>query len=477
MAKGRRRIRIFLKVILAIAIPVIMLALAFYGLGAYLRQNDDKILPGTTIDGVDVSWLTRDEAMQAINLQEYDARGNGAEVSIEFPDGSALRVTGEDVRLRNNARALVDLAYASGRGYGFVEDTINFTWRIRDLYTGEAEPEDLKVVYELDIEFLRARVNVYTWSYNSELGRSMPLIYEDRVVVVKGAGQVCASELEVYELALGGLLESLAAGRPVEVSYALPDAGANTAELMAIRRSLYAQPLTAEYDPETKTVSESAVGVDFDFDGAVALLDGTESGKAVTFDVEYTQPEVTQEYLEGLLFRDLICECTTKIPGTADRLNNIVLASQAVNGTVLEPGEEFSFNRIVGRRSPSRGFKLAPAYSGGQTVQAYGGGICQVSSTVYSAVKDTDIRVTERHAHGRPVAYLPRGRDATVSWGTLDFRFVNNTDYPLRIDAAVDGRTLTVKVYGTTLSEEADDEDAATAAIAVRAAPIIKDEV
>jgi len=238
----------------------------------------------------------------------------------------------------------------------------------------------------------------------------------------------------------------------------LPESDADKAQLAAIRRRLLAMPLSASYDPETKTISESIVGIDFDYPAAIALLDEAASGKTVSFGIEYEQPKVTQEYLENLLFRDLIGECVTQIAGTENRLNNIVLSSEAIDGIVLEPGEEFSFNQVVGRRTSARGYKSAPAFSGGQVVQAIGGGICQVSSTIYSAIKDSDLRVKERHAHGRPVAYLPRGRDATVSWGTLDFKFVNNTEYPLRVDVDVESRTLTVNVFGTLSDAEPADE-------------------
>jgi len=223
----------------------------------------------------------------------------------------------------------------------------------------------------------------------------------------------------------------------------------NGTELLAMRERVFIPPLDARYDPATDTVSECVVGVDFCLSGALLLLSNTESGKIATVDMEYTHPELTRECLEELLFRDLIGECRTSVGGSSNRYNNIVLASAAVDGYVVEPGEEFSFNQVVGRRTYERGYRSAPAFSHGQTVQAIGGGICQVSSSIYSSIMDTDLKVTERRPHGRPVAYLPRGRDATVSWGTIDFRFVNNTKYPIRIDATVEGRRLFVQVYGT----------------------------
>jgi len=450
MAKKKRRVPIIIKVLIAVMIPVFLLAVAFFALGAYLQyEYNDLIFPTASIDGADVSWLTREEAALAIDVESYTAQWADAGATIIFPDGSALNVTGDDVHLSHNAQLLVDAAFSRGRGNGYIMDTVDFIERMYGLYFMDAEADTFEVVYGLDTGLLRSRVSEFTDIYNSLLEASIPLIYSDKVVIVKGAGQVRANEFEIYEMALSGLLESLDSGRHVTMSYDLPETEPNKAQLTAIRRRILALPLSARYDPETKTISESAIGVDFDYYAAIALLDEAASGKTVSFGIEYEQPEVTQEFLESLLFRDLIGECVTQIAGTENRYNNIILASEAIDGIILEPGEEFSFNQVVGRRTSARGYKSAPAFSGGQVVQAIGGGICQVSSTIYSAIKDTDIRIKERHAHGRPVTYLPRGRDATVSWGTLDFKFINNTEYPLRIDIDIDGRTLTVRVFGT----------------------------
>ena len=450
MELGKKRVRTYVKVIFAVTIPLFVVVLAFCGLGVYLYYHiGDEILPGVFIDNVDVSWLTREEAAQAIDLHAYDTRGMCSEVDIAYPDGSELKITGEDVRFVNDAQFLIDVAFAKGRGNGFIMDTLGFLQRMYNLYIMDANPESYTISFDLDIEFLRAHINVFTEKYNSALEGSVPLIYDDRVVIVKGAGQVSAEAFVVYDMALEGLHESLASGCPVILTYALPEVNVNKTELVAIHQTIFEQPLSAEYDPETKTISDSVIGADLDLSDAIGLLDEAESGETVSIDIEYTQPEVTREDLENTIFHDLIGECVTNIAGSENRLNNIILASGAINGFVLESGEEFSFNRVVGKRTSSRGYKSAPAFSGGQTVQMIGGGICQVSSTIYSAIKDTDLKIKERHPHGQPVTYLPRGRDATVSWGTLDFRLVNNTEYPLRIDIGIEDRVLTVQVFGT----------------------------
>ena len=149
-----------------------------------------------------------------------------------------------------------------------------------------------------------------------------------------------------------------------------------------------------------------------------------------------------------MLFADNLGEpVVTSLSGsTANRINNVQLAAQAINGVILAPGEQFDYNECLGERTTERGYKAAGAYSGGQVVQEVGGGICQVSSGLYYAALLS--KPPDRHAH-LPLLprWLPaRGLDATVSWGGPEFRFTNNRDWPVKIIASVDTATNTVSV-------------------------------
>lgn len=128
---------------------------------------------------------------------------------------------------------------------------------------------------------------------------------------------------------------------------------------------------------------------------------------------------------------------TTITNSSANRINNIVMSCSSINGRVLAPGEVFSFNGTVGQRTTQRGYRTAPVYSGNKVVTGVGGGICQTSTTLYNASRDTGMQVIERHHHTLPVHYIASGNDATVSWGTADFKFRNNKDYAVRILARV----------------------------------------
>jgi len=148
-------------------------------------------------------------------------------------------------------------------------------------------------------------------------------------------------------------------------------------------------------------------------------------------------------------FNDLLANSTTIIDGSNNRLANITLAAEEINETVLSPGDVFSFNDIVGERTKDRGFLEAGAFVGGRLVDEVGGGICQMSSTLYHAVLLANLEVVDRRPHGFTVSYLPFGCDAAVSWGSLDFKFKNSTDHAIRIETTVSDRSLTVKIIGT----------------------------
>lgn len=172
--------------------------------------------------------------------------------------------------------------------------------------------------------------------------------------------------------------------------------------------------------------------------------------------VRVTEPEIKTRDLEALLFRDVLSSVSTSFStDTQNNINrgiNIRLAAKAIDGTVIFPGEEFSFNEVVGPRTPNRGYAIAHVFIAGQVRDGYGGGVCQVSTTLYDAALLANLKVTERHNHMFTVGYVPLGMDAAVSYGHADLKFQNNTDYPIRIDASVsDGNVLTFSIVGTNL--------------------------
>lgn len=135
---------------------------------------------------------------------------------------------------------------------------------------------------------------------------------------------------------------------------------------------------------------------------------------------------------------------TTTYNARIPRATNVGLAADALNGTIVLPGQQFSYNEVVGPRTRARGYVEATVYSSGEVTTGIGGGICQVSSTLYAAMRDCGLPATERHQHSLPVHYLPAGYDATVAYGSLDLKFVNIYQVPIYIRADADNGNLTI---------------------------------
>jgi len=438
----------YIKVLAAIMAPIIITVASFYFYGRYII-NEDAIFQNITVAGIDVSGLTRSEAMQSLELPNQETRSTNAFVTIQFPDGSELNISGNDVRLRNNAEEIIVGAHSIGRGHGLIIDTISYMKRFT------ADEISLDIDFVLDEDILRSITTEFIESYNRQLEASVPEILDDRILFTKGNGHVIADADDVYELAYYGIFESFYDEVPIKIDFLLPETSFFIDEILAARNTIYVPMRSSEYDPVTKSATASAVGVDIDLVEAARLVGSIESGQTVVFPIIYSYPEYSQELLESLLFRDQIgVTLTTYVHGSAGRRNNIELASGFINGTILLPGEEFSFNRIVGPRLASRGFMTAPMFVGAENVPALGGGICQTSSTIYAAIRLTELQITERRQHSRPVPYLPRGHCAAIVWGALDFKFINNTNYPMRIDIVMDEeRNLTAQVWGTIIDD------------------------
>ncbi len=200
-------------------------------------------------------------------------------------------------------------------------------------------------------------------------------------------------------------------------------------------------------------INEGKIGYQLDKENTISKIQ-EKLGNSGYFDtvvvdliVKEIYPKTTAEILNTIdhLLGSYTTEFNSSVVG---RSHNIKLASNAIDGTVLLPGDVFSFNDIVGPRTPNNGYKTAPVIFKGELVDGIGGGVCQVSSTIYNSVLRSRLEIVERTNHSIPSTYVPKGLDATVSYGVLDFKFKNSTEYPIYIESYVSGNKLTVNIYG-----------------------------
>ena len=208
-------------------------------------------------------------------------------------------------------------------------------------------------------------------------------------------------------------------------------------------------PVNAMLNEKKFTIIKEVPGYGFTQEELEALLDQAEEGRGYVLQFHSLAPEITSEDVEAALYADVLGEAHTPHSWVDDRTVNLILACAEIDGTVLMPGESFSFNEVVGERTAAKGYREATAYVGGASVPEIGGGVCQVASSIYYAVLQADLETLERHAHTYLVTYVPQGMDAAIYWGTLDYKFRNNSPYPIKIDASVSDGDVHIILRGT----------------------------
>lgn len=218
----------------------------------------------------------------------------------------------------------------------------------------------------------------------------------------------------------------------------------------ASRGAVNAELASFDFDSKTFTVTKdkpgAAISAETVYQALKAALSSSQPQGEVALYTQPVAPEVTAQQLQQSM--RLISSFSTKATGDAARNQNIALAAAAIHGLAVMPGESFSFNGVVGQRTQAGGYQFAPAIAGGQTVEEIGGGVCQVSSTLFNAAAMADMTILKREPHAWPSNYVEMGLDATVNWPNLDFSFRNDTQGPVFIVADFSGRTLTVELYG-----------------------------
>ena len=439
--KGGRKAVIILSVALAVLVLLTGVAV-FAGRQITLSQTN---LPNVYVGGIYVGGMTREETRAELDRQLWD-KSVSAILTVDLPMDVNFRVDYTRAGANLTAEKAAEAAYRYGHDGNWLENL--FTYLIGLIKPEDVSQEELTLnksyitkLMNIGIEKYNARMAGYT---GYEIDRENSLL-----VLVKGAGQVEINAEELYAQTAQALLD-----KQTEMSYTAPETAIAMPDFQAMYEELSAIPADAYYDKETDSIVPEVSGVEFDVEQAKSLWNAAAVTEKVEIPAELLEPEITEESLKALLFRDKLGACTTYYYGsTASRINNIDLVAQKLNGLVLMPGEEFSYNGYVGQRTEEAGFQYAGAYNNGQVVQEVGGGICQVSSTLYYATMCANLQTLERSCHTFIVTYLPIGLDATVSWPGPDFKFKNDRDYPIKILAWTEqeNKSLTIEIWGSNI--------------------------
>lgn len=436
-AKAKRRFR----VPLAAKIAGGVLVLLFAALCAFLYLYPNAF-PGVTVGSIPVGGLSRAAAAEKI-AQQSPALYEGQNVSITIYD-TTYDIPVEDVLEDVDTDQSVENAFAVGR-------TGNPLARIWDVIQALAGRSEAQIAATVDEDGLTAALEKISGKALTEPVDPSWEIGTDTMTIYAGKPGV-SFDTEAVEQLLADKIR-LMDFEPYEVTVELTDAPA--IDIDAIAAEVIGDPVSATVSKEDgTTIIPEKRGVQFDVEEARTII-GDGSAESYSIPITTTEAAVTAEELSEVLFRDTLASCSTSLnEGNVPRTNNVRLAAASINGTILNPGDEFSYNTVVGERTTDRGYQSAGAYSGNEIIDEVGGGVCQPSSTLYMAVLRADLEVTQRVNHSFTVSYTPLGEDATVSWGGPDFCFKNNTNYPVKILAVQADGQLTMTIVGTKTSDK-----------------------
>ena len=415
--------------VIVIIIVIILLAVLLAGCGM-AATSYQSIFPNVYVGSVNVGGMTEAQARQAV--EDMLAQQPKPEDMVIEVFGDRYVISGEEISGNSNAQLLVEEAYSTGRSESFFN----------------------KILYRFGLagDTVISAGTVIGEDYLKEL--LSPVICEKIDASVEEDGQW----LIVTKSRDGASADLAAAASEISAKYASGDYSAyildavsepaSLLDLQAVYDEYCIAPKNAFYDTETGEVIPHQEGFGFDMNEFKTQMENAAPGEKVYVMLKAVPAEITTDIAAAALFENVLYTCTTPLTDIPNRTNNVTLAANAMNGAVIMPGETFSFNKRVGERTAEKGYKKADVYVSGNTVGELGGGVCQVASTLYVCCLYTDLEIVERAEHQFFVTYVPAGLDATIYWGARDYQFKNNTDYPIMIEAFVEGLELTVTLKG-----------------------------
>lgn len=441
------------KRILACTIILIILLILVSTLVAILNLKNTNMMDGIKIKNIEVSNISQDEAKQLVETAMN--KELLAEIDLNYGEDYKVTLKPEQIEFNYDIESAIEEAYLIGREGNIVENnyTIIFTSILG---------KDIDISYSYNGDLL----NQFVEDINSKLPGVVvePNYYieDNKLIVNKGTDglQVKKEDLknQIIQAIVSRNALEMQEGYEQVIEIPVENIKASPIDMKKIHAEVYSEPQDAYYELDPYKIYADVDGIDLaispeEAQNMVLAEDKTE----YTFDLKITEAEKTIDELGTEAFPYLISSFSTKYDASnKNRSTNLKIAAEKINGKVLMPGEEFSFNKVVGKRTVEEGYKDAKIYADGGVVDGLAGGICQISSTLYNSVLLANLQITERRNHSFTTSYVAAGKDATVVWGTTDFRFINSRSYPIKIEASVNNGIADFKIHG--MQEEVEYE-------------------
>ena len=417
---------------------LLLILVGVYGLWCHFL-TDNVIWKKLKVNGIAIQGMTKEEAIDAIS-RDFKEKYQNTQMTVTL-NGKKFQVSVYPV-LGLDVKSIVESAYSLGHGAWYTHGTdrielMNNKTKEEVTLMPEARNKD-----ELDTVLDEAGI----LNGSTTVQTSCELTDTD-LVITKGKTGIGPD--------MDALKEEILRAISIEDYEAVIECPTKETPPDELDMEVYYEEVHTEAQDaslgENNEIIPAVTGISFNVKSAEKKLKKAKEGETVTIPLEITLPDVSTEEIEALPYLNLLGTYTTYCGGTDNRVANLKLAVEACDGVELQPGQIFSYNDTLGPRTEERGYREATVIVGGEHAQDIGGGICQISTTLYMACLQSDLAIVERHNHAARIDYVEDGLDAAVVWGGQDFRFQNNSAYPVKITASYDEKeeAVTVSIYGT----------------------------
>lgn len=419
-----------------IALAAVVAAAGIFTAVCTAMLPKDTIISGVQTEGIDMSGMTLGAAADAISAGDIYKDSSFTVTS----GGQSRHISAAEVDLTVDVNATAQKAF----------DVCKTKNKLADAFKSiklKFSPEKINPVPSLNSDKLDAILFEFGKQINGELIENSVQIEDDKAVITPGTTGQSTDVSSARSTVINALSEG-----STEIKVDMKKQKPQEFDAESLIQAVHRDAENAQYALENgaAVVKPHIVGVDADADQAKAAAQKVNKGEKAEISIKRSMPEITSDMLKSKLYTGTLASYSTKYnKSKVNRSQNVELATRRINGTVLLPGDVFSYNGVVGARTLENGFKNAPVYENGKSVDGIGGGVCQVSTTLYSAVLYADLEVVKRQNHSLTVSYVPLGQDATVVDGAIDFQFKNNMDTPVRIDASASNGTISISLVGT----------------------------
>ena len=428
---------------LLLGIILIILLLSFLIFTGYNLINQN-IVSGVHIKGLDVSNMSKSDARY--QLENYIKQNLPEEIKVKHGDFETT-ISLSQIGVEFDTKSAVNTAYNVGRQGNIFQNNLY----VLNTMFGKT---NIEPTLNLDTEQLTKNLEDISAQLPDKVVESSYYIEGNNLIITSGKeGNVVDIEPTI-EAIKSAICNFTTISNPIEI--VVKNEKPNQIDIEKIHNEIYKEPKDAYYTQNPFTVYPSENGLDFkvSIEEAKAIL-SDQTAEEYKIPLKTLYPNISTNMIGTEAFPDLLSTYSTKYAvSNKNRTTNLILAANKINGTVLMPGETFSYNKVVGERTISAGYKEAPIYVSGEVVDGLGGGICQITSTLYNAVVYANLEVTQRSNHQFVPSYVTASRDATVVYGAIDFQFKNNRNYPIKLVCSVSGGIANFQIFG--LKQEDD---------------------